>query len=108
MTSCGNPSTTNEQHTLVVEEEIPKKITLTNFSNEDVARFAISSIMSQPSKTIKVKNDNGLYFVSYVRKSDSKKFDYKIKIDGESIVWASLDGRWRDSEYDEKIDFEEL
>jgi len=112
LTSCGNPTTTNkqvssEQQTPVVKAEKSPKSMLTNFSNEDVARFAISSIMGQPSKTIKVKNENGLYVVSYIRKSDSKKFDYKIKIDKETIVWASFDGRWRDSEYDERISFEE-
>lgn len=111
-TSCGNSTTTNEQvsseqQTPIVKAEKPQKDTLTDFSNEDVARFAISSIMGQPSKTIKVKNENGLYVVSYIRKSDSKKFDYKIKIDEEAIVWANLDGRWRDSEYDERISFEE-
>lgn len=83
------------------------KGTLTNFSKGDIVRFAMSSIMGQPSKTIKVKVENGLYILSYIRKSDSKKFDYKIKIDGDKILWANLDGRWRDTEHDEKINFEE-
>jgi hypothetical protein len=96
----------NEQQKQVVKTE-PKRKSLTNFTNEDVARFAISSLMGQPSKTVKVQLKNGLYYVSYVRKSDSKKFDYKIKIDGNNIVWANIDGRWRDSEYDERISFEE-
>ncbi|MCY1533882.1 hypothetical protein D9M68_692330 [compost metagenome] len=110
LTSCGNSSNekiSSEQQTPIGETEIKQKGTLINFSNEDVARFAISSIIGQPSKTIKVKTENGLYIVSYIRNSDSKKFDYKIKIDEEKILWANLDGRWRDTEYDEKISFEE-
>ncbi len=110
LTSCGNSSTENVssvEQTPIVETEIKQKGTLTNFSKEDIARFAISSIMGQPSKTIKVKDENGLYILSYIRKSDSKKFDYKIKIDEDKVLWANLDGRWRDTGYDEKISFEE-
>ena len=63
--------------------------------------------MGQPSKKIKVRVKNGLYYVSYVRKSDSKQFDYKIKIIGSAIFWASIDGNWHESEDDEKLSFEE-
>lgn len=110
LTSCGNSSNekvSNEQQTPIVETEIKQRGILTNFSKEDVSRFAISSIMEQPSMTIKVKSENGLYIVSYIRKSDSKKFRYKIRIDGDKILWANLDGRWRNTEYDEKVSFEE-
>ena len=112
LTSCGNSTTTkeqisSEQKTPIIETEKPQKGVLTNFSKEDVARFAISSIMGRPSKSIKVKTENGLYILSYIREFDSQKFEYKIKIDEENIVWANLDGRWRDKEYDEKISFEE-
>ena len=112
LTNCGNSSTTTEQvstdnQTTIAETDKTEKAELKNFSKEDVARFAISSIMGQPSKKIKVRLENGLYYVSYVRKSDSKKFDYNIKINGSTIVWANIDGRWRDGEYDERISFEE-
>ena len=110
LTSCGNSSTekvSSVEQTPSVETEIKPKVTITNFTKEDIARFAISSIMGQPSKAIKVKEENGLYILSYIRKSDSKKFDYKIKIDEDKILWSNLDGRWRDTEHDEKINFEE-
>lgn len=107
LASCGNSSNEKANQMPIIETEKNQKGTLINFSKEDIARFAISSIMGQPSKTIKVKNENGLYILSYIRKSDSKKFDYKIKINEDKILWATLDGRWRDSEYDEKIRFEE-
>lgn len=63
--------------------------------------------MGQPAKTIKVIKSEDLYYVSYIRKSDSRKFSYKIKFDGNKILWANIDGRWRNSEYDEKISFTE-
>lgn len=82
-------------------------IVLENFSYEDIARYTMSSIMGQPAKTIKVIKSEDLYYVSYIRKSDSRKFSYKIKFDGNKILWANIDGRWRNSEYDEKISFTE-
>jgi hypothetical protein len=30
-----------------------------------------------------------------------------MKIEGKKIVWANIDGRWRDGQYDERISFEE-
>lgn len=95
---------------LTIETKAPEitkkeKITLKNFSYEDIARYTMASIMGQPSKIIKVKKKDELYFVSYIRKSDHQKFDYKIKFDENKILWANFNGRWRDSKYDEKIIF---
>lgn len=97
-----NQATETEVETAKVEENI-----LNNFSYEDVARYAIASVMGEPTKIIKAIKNKDLYFVSYIRKSDKKKFEYKIKFEGNKILWANIDGRWRNSEYDEKISFEE-
>jgi hypothetical protein len=91
----------------VPEITVKEEITLKNFTYEDIARYTMASIMGQPSKIIKVRKKDELYFVSYIRKSDHQKFDYKIKFDGNKILWANFDGRWRDSKYDEKITFVE-
>ena len=112
LTSCGGSSTPSTEQ-VATEQQKPiaetsnGEVELKNFTKEDVARFAISTVMGQPSKKIKVRLEKELYYVSYVRKSDSQKFNYKIKIDGKTIVWANIDGRWRDGQYDEKISFEE-
>jgi hypothetical protein len=109
--NCSNiqttEKTTTDQNEISNQTAINKKAYLSSFTESDVARFAISTIMGQPPKKIKVETVNGLYFVSYVRKSDSKLFEYKIKIDDNKIVWGNIDGRWRDSEYDERISFKE-
>jgi hypothetical protein len=83
--------------------------TLKNFTYEDITRYAIATIMQQPISIIKAFKKGDLYYVSYVRKSDSQKFEYKVKINGNQIVWAGIEKgqRWRDSEYDEKISFAE-
>jgi hypothetical protein len=111
LTSCGGSSSitekapTNQQNPIVKPDE--PETELKNFSKEDVARFTMSSIMGQPSRKIKVRHESDLYYVSYVRKSDSQEFNYKIKIEGKKIVWANIDGRWRDGQYDERISYEE-
>lgn len=99
--SDGNQASTKEP-------KKPENNGLKNFSKEDVARFTMSTVMERPSKTMKVKFENELYYVSYIREDDKKKFDYKIKINDKEIVWANIDGRWRDDELDGKIGFKEL
>ena len=84
LTSCGGSSSITEQAPTEQQNPIAKpdepETELRNFSKEDVARFAMSSIMGQPSRKIKVQHENDLYYVSYVRKSDSQEFNYKITI----------------------------
>jgi hypothetical protein len=92
----------------LIETNNSEAVELINFSNEDIARFAISSIMGTPSKKIKVRYENGIYYLSYIRKSDSTKWENRVKIEGREIFWASLEGRWRISKDDEKISFEEI
>ncbi|OIV41350.1 hypothetical protein [Flavobacterium johnsoniae] len=108
--SC-NQKEQNETNSIIEvtapENTEKEKIILKNFTYEDIARYTMASIMGQPTKIIKVRKKNELYFVSYIRKSDHQKFYYKIKFDGNKILWANLDGRWRDSKYDEKITFVE-
>ncbi|MCV9930828.1 hypothetical protein OIU80_00905 [Flavobacterium sp. LS1R47] len=83
-----------------VEENIPK-----TFTYEDIARYTMAAIMDQSPKIIKATKTNDLYYVSYTRKSDNQKYEYKIKFNGNKILWANIDGRWRNSQYDEKISF---
>lgn len=78
-----------------------------NFNKEDVAKYTISSIMNQPPEIINVKKDGDIYLVSYTRKDDGQKFNYKIKIDGDKVIWGNIDGRWRDTEQDEIITYSE-
>lgn len=113
LASCSNsPEPTREESLSeptiadVDVDTVPKNEAST-FSKEDIARYAIATLMGQPSNTIEVQSKDGLYFLSYVRSSDSQQFDYRIKFKGNKITWASIDGRWRDSEYDEKLSFEE-
>lgn len=98
-----NIETKNERETVIEE-----KNNLENFNYEDVARYTIASLMGQPTKKIKVIKNKDLFFVSYIRKSDKQKFEYKVTFQGNNILWANIDGRWMNSEYDEKLSFEEI
>ncbi len=102
-----NESTKSDSSLSQEEKDVVDINSLKNFSYEDVARYTIASVMGQSSSIIKATKKNDYYYVFYIRKSDSQKFDYKVKFIGNRIIWASLDGRWRDSEYDEKISFTE-
>lgn len=78
---------------------------LKNFTYEDVARYTMATIMGHPAQIIKASKKDNLYYVWYIRKSDKKKYEYKIKFNGNKILWSNIDGRWRNSQYDEKITF---
>jgi hypothetical protein len=83
------------------------EIFLKNFTFEDIARFAISTSMQEPIKIFKSSKQEKYYCVSYVRPSDSQKFEFKVKFEGNKIIYGDLYGRWQDTEYDEKLSFEE-
>lgn len=104
----------SEQKLAVIEEQIQtqeiskvEETILKIFTYEDIARYTMAAIMDQSPKIIKATKNNDLYYVSYIRKSDNQKFKYKIKFNDNEILWANIDGRWRNSKYDEKISFAE-
>ncbi|CAA9194764.1 hypothetical protein [Flavobacterium collinsii] len=94
-----------EKEIAIKETNKVEKTTLKTFTYEDIARYTMASIMGQQPKIITAIKKGNLYYVSYIRKSDRKKFEYKIKFDGTKIIWSNIDGRWRNSQYDEKISF---
>lgn len=96
---CGQKS--NDENVDSMQLKLNEKV-----AEIEIAKFAIAAIMNQKPEIIDTKEDDGLYYVSYKRPNDGKKFEYKIKIIGKNIVWGNFDGRWRDTAYDEKISFE--
>jgi hypothetical protein len=99
--------------TTAILSDTPKEIIevaenlLKNFTYEDVARYAMATSMQEPVGIVKSKKRKDYYYVTYVRPSDSQKFEYKVKFEGNRIIWGDLNGRWQDTEYDEKISFAE-
>jgi len=103
--SCGNRKDEEKTNSKAELEKV--KLPENVFNESEIAKYSISAIMNQPPEIINVRDDDGIYIVSYIRKDDGKKFDYKIKIDGNRVTWGNSNGRWRDSKFDEKIKFSE-
>lgn len=103
--SCANKP---ENIEVALPVAIENQGVLKKFNYEDVAKYTMSSIMLQSPSIMTVYKDNDVYIVSYIRKSDQKKFIYKVKFNDDNVVWANFDGRWRDGKDDEKIKFEEV
>ena len=103
--SCENKKNEEKTNSKTVLEtvKLPEKI----FTESEIAKYTISAIMNQPPEIINVKDSGEIYNVSYTRKDDGKKFDYKIKISGNKVTWGNSDGRWRDTKFDEKIKYSE-
>jgi hypothetical protein len=78
---------------------------LKKFTYKDVARFTIASIMGQDPASIDAKLEVDVYHLKCSRKSDNKMFFYKVTFKGSEVIWGVEDGRWRDSDADEKISF---
>ena len=77
------------------------------FEPEAICRTAIASIMGRDPKLVRVTRVAGdILFLSYVRPIDNFVWDYRCKIEGNRVVWASEPGRWREDPKDDKVFFE--
>jgi hypothetical protein len=91
---CGCPAT-------LVADDAP------SFEPEAICRTAIASIMDRDPKNVRVTRDAGdVLFLSYVRPIDNFVWDYRCKIQGNRVVWASEPGRWREDPKDDRVFFE--
>jgi hypothetical protein len=78
-----------------------------SFEPEAICRTAIASIMGRDPKIVRVTRIAGdIVFLSYVRPLDNFVWDYRCKIQGNRVVWASEPGRWREDPKDDKVFFE--
>jgi hypothetical protein len=78
-----------------------------SFAPEAICRTAIASITGRDPKTVLVTRiDGDVLFLSYVRSIDNFIWDYRCKIEGDRVVWASEPGRWREDPKDDKVFFE--
>ena len=76
------------------------------FSTQQICKAGMGTIMGRNPGTMRAtKSSNGVVRISYVRPDDGKKFSYKCKIQGNRIVWGSIDGRWRVRPADSKVTY---
>lgn len=77
------------------------------FNIGHLCRAAISIVMGRPIGIIRVDSMNqSLATVSYNRPDDGTLWQQKCKIEGDHVVWAALDGRWRNEyRWEERLIF---
>ena len=77
------------------------------FEVEAICRTAIASIMGRDPKMMQVTLATGdVLLLTYVRPIDNFVWNYRCRIEGNRVLWASEPGRWRDDPKDEKVFFE--
>jgi hypothetical protein len=75
------------------------------FTQEEIAKYSISKLNNIPFETIKSNTETDYIKVFYTRK-DGTKWQYKVKLKDNKIIWGILDGRWRDLEEDGTIEYQ--
>ena len=79
-----------------------------SFTKQQICRAAIGAVFGQNPKIIKTDRESqGVIYLHYNRPSDGKYWDYRCKLEGSRVIWASVDGRWRNHQLDEKLEFSE-
>jgi len=77
-----------------------------NYTYDEIAKYAIATLMFQHHDNLTVKNEGGIYIVSYFK--DSQQYHCKIKFNQDQIIWGVADGRWREHPMDEKLSYKEV
>jgi hypothetical protein len=78
-----------------------------SFEVEAICRTAIASIMDRDPKLMQLTLTAGdVLFLTYVRPMDNFVWNYRCRIEGNRVVWATEPGRWRDDPKDDEVIFE--
>lgn len=79
---------------------------LTATERERVCKGAVAVLFFPPIDSVRVtKSEGGIIYLSHVRQRDGSEWKTKCRIEGNSIIWGSADGRWRTHPQDEKLTF---
>ncbi len=104
----GKSNSMQSELTRIEQKEVIHNMEIeSNFTNAEIAKYTIASIMNQNPETLKVNEKNGIFYVEYKLPDDEKKAEYKIRINGNRIILGNVPGRWRTTKKDEKITFKE-
>ncbi|MDK8465897.1 hypothetical protein [Marinobacter sp. SS13-12] len=75
-------------------------------SDANICKGTIAAVMGKPyhsSISSGGTNSFGITELSYVRPSDNTLWEFRCKISGDSVVWATKDGPWRTRNGDAEI-----
>jgi hypothetical protein len=68
-----------------------------------ICKAGIAALMGRDPKIVRAKDNGDIVRLSYVRENDGTLWEYRCKIEGSEIIWASKTGRWRTDPADEKL-----
>lgn len=71
-----------------------------------VCRAAIGSVMGRDPKIMSAQAAGDVVTVSYRRPSDGSVWSYRCRLEGNRIIWASAEGRWRNHPEDGFLTYE--
>ncbi|MBK6850338.1 MAG: hypothetical protein IPG93_01680 [Burkholderiales bacterium] len=77
-----------------------------SFTSQQICRATIAAVMGRNPSIIKLEGVTGDQInVFYIRSDDGSRWRNRCKIQGPNIVWATSEGRWRNSPEDEVITY---
>lgn len=110
---CGKSSNVSPPEA-AARPEITSAVTLSDGDFGRVCRAAVAALNGRDPAIIKVERiENGIAHVGYVRPNDGKVWKNQCRVDGNRVVWASVDlngpgtgpGRWRTDAEDEVVTY---
>ncbi|QRM34940.1 hypothetical protein [Microvirga sp. VF16] len=60
-----------------------------------VCRAAVGSVTGRDPSIMMARPDGDVTHVSYSRPSDGSVWSYRCRLEGNRVIWASAEGRWR-------------
>lgn len=76
------------------------------FNDAQICKAALSSIMGVEIKDIDTKQKgNGITYMYYRLEDESRRYDYRCRLEGNRVIWGSAMGRWRTQKDDAVITF---
>lgn len=101
-TGCGNSDETNKVGETEPSQQWPS--VTDKYSEIEICKGVIAQVMGRDPSIISAQEHNSdVIALSYTRESDSSKWAYRCKLNGNTAVWASDTGRWRDDPADSEI-----
>ncbi len=74
-----------------------------------ICRTAVASITGRNPKIMQVTRTVGdVMYLAYVRPIDNFVWNYRCRIEGNRVIWATEPGRWREDPKDGQILFEDV
>ena len=74
---------------------------------QQIAKATIATLFSQPTEIMSDYTEAGVIYITYVNPEDGLIYDYRVQVTRatKSIIWATKEGRWRTSNFDEKLSY---